>query len=302
MVHSVPAHSIVSWGDSFTDLSIGGLLSEASLLNKISNSTFKSDSKSGLHPFLLSDISMGGLLYEASLQEKINNPKLKSEDMSGLESKEFADMSKGSFLSDTPVKKKTDKADLNTEKEVELHPIPASEISIGGLLFEASLQEKINANDATFDRSTLGLQPLKENKTANLPWDDGVTTLSIGGLLSEASLEARIANSDPKLRGSMTNSLSRIPNFDSFDAFLAAQFNSQSQTPKASLLDFHAEDTCHGFPFQKLSSLSKDSKLSNEKIILQDSLKIQSQTHSDCLEETRFVQSSFILIPENFRL
>ncbi|KAL3527903.1 hypothetical protein ACH5RR_012559 [Cinchona calisaya] len=80
-----PGRSLVSWDDSLTNLSIGALLSEASLLNKINNPTQKSESKSNLQPVeLISDISIGTLLTEASLLERINNPIQRSVNNSSL--------------------------------------------------------------------------------------------------------------------------------------------------------------------------------------------------------------------------
>lgn len=87
------AQSTVPWDDSLTNLSIGGLLSEASLQGKINNCDPESNgSKSDLHPTTdkgpiqsllpwddsLTTLSIGGLLSEASLQGKINTcePKL----------------------------------------------------------------------------------------------------------------------------------------------------------------------------------------------------------------------------------
>lgn len=263
MAHITPAQTALCWDDSFTNLSIGGLLSEASLFTKIRNSTLKSDSKSGLQPILVSDISIGGLLQEASLQEKITNPKLKSENKSGLQSRESVTETDG-LIRKVPYQYKYLDPDLSTENDAVLNPSNLdSEISANFLLPEASLVGKISGQGASLDEKTLELQPLSEQRATQSPWDDGLTTLSIGGLLSEASLQAKIADSDPKAEGGTTNSLSRIPNFDSFDAFLAAQFNSQPQTPNLSLLDLHAEDTCHAFPFQEISSFNKDPKVSN---------------------------------------
>lgn len=263
MAHIAPAQPAVSWDDTFTSLSIGGLVSETSLFNRIRNSTMKSYSNSGLLPIIVSDISIGGLLQEASLLEKITNPKLKSENKSGLQSRESVAGTDG-LLREVSYQNKSLDPELRTENDAGLSPRNLdSEISANFLLPETSLVGKISGQGATLDKKTSELQTLSEQRAPQSPWDDGLTTLSIGGLLSEASLQAKIAKSDPKAEGGTTNSLSRIPNFDSFDAFLAAQLNSQPQTPHLSLLDLHAEDTCHAFAFQEISSFNKDPKVSN---------------------------------------
>ncbi|XP_059641790.1 TSL-kinase interacting protein 1 isoform X2 [Cornus florida] len=88
------AQSTVPWDDSLTNLSIGGLLSEASLQGKINNCDPESNGcKSDLHPTKdkgpvqsllpwddsLTTLSIGGLLSEASLQGKINTGDPKSD-------------------------------------------------------------------------------------------------------------------------------------------------------------------------------------------------------------------------------
>ncbi|KAK7399439.1 hypothetical protein VNO78_10621 [Psophocarpus tetragonolobus] len=89
---------------------------------------------------------------------------------------------------------------------------------------------------------------------SSCPWIDSLSNISIGGLLSEASL---LGGLDPK-------SFAGIPpcdiTTDSLDAFIAAQLNSRpvsrpsSEDMRTSILD--AEETCHAFPHQKLSSLT----------------------------------------------
>lgn len=67
-------HPEMPWDDSWTNLSIGGMLSDVSLLGKINNCDSKSkELKSNLQPIQLlsSDISIGGLFCEASRQGKI---------------------------------------------------------------------------------------------------------------------------------------------------------------------------------------------------------------------------------------
>ncbi|XVF58685.1 hypothetical protein PTKIN_Ptkin07bG0085600 [Pterospermum kingtungense] len=97
-------------------------------------------------------------------------------------------------------------------------------------------------------------------------WADSLTNISIGGLLSEASLQGKFGNCDPKSNGRTTGLQSSQLISDSFDAFLAGQMNlSQNPTPPpqvthSSILD--ADDTCHGFPFQKFPCLGKDATAS----------------------------------------
>ncbi|KDP35287.1 hypothetical protein JCGZ_09446 [Jatropha curcas] len=94
------------------------------------------------------------------------------------------------------------------------------------------------------------------------PWDDSLTNISIGGLLSEASLQGKFNNCDPKSAGiSAALQPSQLIS-DSLDAFIMSQVNHSQATrlpshvSSSSILD--AEDTCHAFPFQKVSSLCKD--------------------------------------------
>ncbi|KAK9272233.1 hypothetical protein L1049_002604 [Liquidambar formosana] len=92
-------------------------------------------------------------------------------------------------------------------------------------------------------------------------WDDSLTNISIGGLLSEASLQGRFNNSDSKSNGILGLQPNQLIS-DSFDAFIAAQVNHPqvprpiSNDSRSSILD--AEETCHAFSFQKLSSSGKD--------------------------------------------
>ncbi|KAK1432339.1 hypothetical protein QVD17_09235 [Tagetes erecta] len=105
----------LSCDDNLTDLTMGGLFSEASLQGIISNNDFKSS-----QPPI--DISVGGLLSEASLQGKFNYNEV------ALDGKNIADHHQQS-----PVSIAWDD-NLTT-------------LSIGGLLSEASLQAKINKNN-----------------------------------------------------------------------------------------------------------------------------------------------------------
>lgn len=124
--------SIAPWSDSFTDLSIGGLLSEASLQGIVDNRDLKTNwNRSSLQPIsLISDLSVGGLLSEASLQGKVNNNEL-----------------------------------LSTGNKLGLEQSPfrwddsLTALSIGGLLSEASLQGKIDNADRRSNESKSVVQP-----------------------------------------------------------------------------------------------------------------------------------------------
>lgn len=93
-------------------------------------------------------------------------------------------------------------------------------------------------------------------------WADSLTNISIGGLLSEASLQGRFGNCDKKSNGISSGLQSSQLISDSFDAFIAGQMN-PSRSLRPPLQDSHssildADDTCHAFPFQKISSLGKN--------------------------------------------
>ncbi|TKY60376.1 TSL-kinase interacting protein 1 [Spatholobus suberectus] len=84
------------------------------------------------------------------------------------------------------------------------------------------------------------------------PWVDSLSNISIGGLLSEASLFGGL---DPKsFAGIQPCDITS----DSLDAFIAAQISNRpvsrlsAEDLRTSILD--AEETCHAFPLQKLSS------------------------------------------------
>lgn len=135
------APSSVPWDDSLTNLSIGGLLSDTSLLGKIRNCDPNSDaSKLNVQPIELipSDMSIGGLLSEASMQGKFNNHESKSN---------------GSKLGLEPI----------MDKDLVQSAVPwddgLTNLSIGGLLSEASLLEKIGTCDPKLNGSKLGCQP-----------------------------------------------------------------------------------------------------------------------------------------------
>ncbi|KAL3524674.1 hypothetical protein ACH5RR_013046 [Cinchona calisaya] len=268
----IPAQSIVSWDDSLTSLSIGSLLSEASLLNMINNPIQKSESKSSLQPIeLVSDISIGALLSEASLLDKINEPEQRAYNNSLYlrPTQPVSDSCTRNVLSRVSSECKIDSHDLKAESEPGFLPIySASEISIGGLLSEASLQGKINAFDGT--SSWQGLKPNVEKGAPEslFPWDDSLTSLSIGGLLSEASLQGRCNGRDPKSKETRSSLHSKLPTFNSAQAFVAAQLNVHTPASKAPLPDsfssiLDAEETCHAFSFKTFTLSSNESMTSD---------------------------------------
>ncbi|KAG5029760.1 hypothetical protein JHK87_013274 [Glycine soja] len=85
------------------------------------------------------------------------------------------------------------------------------------------------------------------------PWVDSLSNISIGGLLSEASLFGGL---DPKsFAGIQPCDITS----DSLDAFIAAAQINNCPVPRLPADDLHtsildAEETCHAFPLQKLSS------------------------------------------------
>lgn len=113
---------LLPWDDSILNLSIGGFISELSLLGMTDSRSMKSiQNQQGLHQIqLISDVSIGGLLNEASLQGKTHNYKSASK---SSKSAVQEDVGKGSqFPWDDSL----------------------TNLSIGGLLSEASLQEKVS--------------------------------------------------------------------------------------------------------------------------------------------------------------
>ncbi|XP_052197954.1 TSL-kinase interacting protein 1 isoform X2 [Diospyros lotus] len=133
--------SIVPWDNNFTNFSIGGLLSDASLLGKISNCDSRlKGGKSNLQPIQIvsSDVSIGDLLSEASLQGKIGNNEPKSD---GSKLILQSTMDKGLF-----------KSSVAWDNSL-------TTLSIGNLLSEASLQGKIDSFDQKSNGSKLGSQP-----------------------------------------------------------------------------------------------------------------------------------------------
>lgn len=124
--------------DDITNLSIGGLLSEASEMGKISVNELKSS-----QPVLLcTDISIGGFLSEASLQGKIHN---------NDNNEVVVDGRNMTGHQETPIQ----------------WDDSLTALSIGGLLSEASLQAKINNKSelsATFISDSFGISSqLKSN-------------------------------------------------------------------------------------------------------------------------------------------
>ncbi|XP_009623564.1 TSL-kinase interacting protein 1 [Nicotiana tomentosiformis] len=218
---NVPAKMVSPWDDIFTNLSIGGLLSEASLQGKISNSETKMD----LQPIqLVSDISVGGLLSEVSLQGKMSTG-MKQENRVGLQPSSFA-----------------------------------SFISSGSFFSEASSQGKVSDCNLASKGSKSGLKETSEygqHSESKFSWDFNLTNLSIGGLLSEVSLLEKVKNHDQGTEGKPSSQpTSSFP--DSLDAFIAARLNSHPEISKSSSHELHssildAEETCHAFPVRKIS-------------------------------------------------
>ncbi|XAR73258.1 hypothetical protein NMG60_11007168 [Bertholletia excelsa] len=132
---------VLPWDDSLTNISIGCLLPDASLPDKISNSDSElKDNKSNSAPIQLValDISIGGLLSEASLQGRTNNCEQKSN---------------GSKLVSQP---RMDKVLVQSSLPQE---DSLTTLSIGGLLSEASLQLKVDNYDQISNGSQQRLQP-----------------------------------------------------------------------------------------------------------------------------------------------
>ncbi|KAK4722001.1 hypothetical protein R3W88_012234 [Solanum pinnatisectum] len=149
------------WNDILTNLSIGGLFSEASMPGKISNSENKLD----LQPIqLVSDISTGALLAEVSLQGKMST-------------------------------------EMKQENRVNLQPPPLSSyLSTGNFPSEASSQGKISDFNLA-SKETFGLKETSEcghHIESNFLWDFNCTNLSIGGFLSEVSLLEKLKKHDQR--------------------------------------------------------------------------------------------------------
>ncbi|XP_075088130.1 uncharacterized protein LOC107783546 isoform X3 [Nicotiana tabacum] len=227
---NVPAKMVSPWDDIFTNLSIGGLLSEASLQGKISNWETKMD----LQPIqLVSDISVGGLLSEVSLQGKMSTG-MKQENRVGLQPSSFA-----------------------------------SFISSGSFFSEASSQGKVSDCNLASKGSKSGLKETSEygqHNESKFSWDFNLTNLSIGGLLSEVSLLEKVKKHDQGTEGKPSSQpTSSFP--DSLDAFIAARLNSHPEISKSSSHELHssildAEETCHAFPVRKISSGNKNATTS----------------------------------------
>ncbi|XP_060184772.1 TSL-kinase interacting protein 1 isoform X1 [Lycium barbarum] len=213
---NVPSKTDNPWDDILTNLSIGGLFSEASLQGKIS----KTENKLDLQPIQsVSDISIGGLLSEVSLQGKTST-------------------------------------EMNQENRVELQPPTfSSYFSKGGFLSEASSREKISDFNLD-SKGTSGLKETSKcgpHIESKFSWDFNLTNLSIGGLLSEASLLEKVKNHDQR---SEDKPSSQPDSLDAFVAARMNSrpeiSKSSSHELHSSILD--AEETCHAFPVRKISS------------------------------------------------
>nr|GMD56338.1 TSL-kinase interacting protein 1 isoform X1 [Ipomoea batatas] len=216
---------LVPWEDNLTNLSIGGLLSEVSLLGKIIKSD--TESASQMQPILaVSDFSVGGLLSEVSLQGKMNS------------------------------------GGLNSVKELDRQPLKlVSGVDTGCLLSEATLQGEIHDYIPPTQEFEMPRTMAGNNAQQQFPWDDSLTALSIGGLLSEASMHGKINNVNPNLSGNKSSLPQSSSTADSLGAFVATQLNSHLPDSKLQLdapctSFFDAEETCHAFPVRKVSPLS----------------------------------------------
>nr|GMD54953.1 TSL-kinase interacting protein 1-like [Ipomoea batatas] len=216
---------LVPWEDNLTNLSIGGLLSEVSLLGKIIKSD--TESASQMQPILaVSDFSVGGLLSEVSLQGKMNS------------------------------------GGLNSVKELDRQPLKlVSGVDTGCLLSQATLQGEIHDYIPPTQEFEMPRTMAGNNAQQQFPWDDSLTALSIGGLLSEASMHGKINNVNPNLSGNKSSLPQSSSTADSLGAFVATQLNSHLPDSKLQLdapctSFFDAEETCHAFPVRKVSPLS----------------------------------------------
>lgn len=157
---NVPSKMENPWNDILTNLSIGGLFSEASMPGKIRNSGNKLD----LQPMqLVSDISCGALLSEVSLQGKMST-------------------------------------EMKQGNRVELQPPAfSSYFSTGNFPSETSSQGK-NSDFNFASKETSGLKVTSEcghHIESKFSWDS-LTNLSIGGFLSEVSLLEKLKKHDQR--------------------------------------------------------------------------------------------------------
>ncbi|KAJ8557356.1 hypothetical protein K7X08_002981 [Anisodus acutangulus] len=203
------------WDDILTNLSIGGLFSEASLQGKIS----KSENKLDLQPIqFVSDISIGGLLSEVSLQGKLST-------------------------------------EMKQDNRVELQPPTISSyFSKGSFLSEASSQGKISDFNLA-SKGTSRLKETSECGAyieSKFSWDFNLTNLSIGGLLSEASLLEKVKNHDQRSEGKPSSQPDSLDAFVAAPMNSHPEISKPSSHElHSSILD--AEETCHAFPVRKKS-------------------------------------------------
>lgn len=216
---------LVPWEDNLTNLSIGGLLSEVSLLGKIIKSD--TESASQMQPILaVSDFSVGGLLSEVSLQGKMNN------------------------------------GGLNSVKELDKQPLKlVSGVNTGCLLPQSTFQGEIHDYNPPTQEFEMQRTMVGDNAQQQFSWDDSLTALSIGGLLSEVSMQGKIRGFDPNSSGNRSSLLHSSSTADSLSAFVATQLNSHLPDSKLPLDEprtsfFDAEETCHAFPVRKVCPLS----------------------------------------------
>lgn len=221
-----PLQSTGLWDDNLTNLSIGGLLSEISLMRKISGSHDGNVKESAMMPTgQISNISIAGLLSEASLQRKVSNPDTNSENNSTLQPILLipSDISIGGLLSEASLlsnKRKLDTQSMEGRLAQLQSPWDDSftTLSIGGLLSEASWQSRVGCKLET-----------KEGKS-NLHPSTSVPDSFDAFLATQLNADLQV-------------------------------LKPASHESRSSILD--AEDTCHAFPFQKSQSLTTDAPASN---------------------------------------
>ncbi|KAJ9670917.1 hypothetical protein PVL29_027081 [Vitis rotundifolia] len=215
------------WADSLTNISIGGLLSEASLQAKLNNCSQKSDgSKSSFRipstftPFESCSQS-GGIQTGCSSNVEKTYGKRKQIEVTGEDYK----------------------------------PTNINEVTNAVVAEKMRLDLSVEPQDNEIRMDNGLARP-------SALWDDCLTNISIGGLLSEVSLQGKFNNCSPKTNKSNSGLQPSLLISDSFDAFIAGQM----QLPQGPRLPSHevhssildAEETCHAFPCQKFSSSGKD--------------------------------------------
>ncbi|XP_019177278.1 PREDICTED: uncharacterized protein LOC109172558 isoform X2 [Ipomoea nil] len=262
---------LVPWEDNLTNLSIGGLLSEVSLLGKIIKSD--TESASQMQPFLaVSDFSVGGLLSEVSLQGKMNS------------------------------------GGLNSVKELDRQPLKlVSGVDTGCLLSQATLQGEIHDYIPPTQEFEMPRTMAGNNAQQQFSWVDSLTALSIGGLLSEASMQGMINNVNPNLSGNKSSLPQSSSTAASLGAFVATQLNSHLPDSKLQLDEpctsfFDAEETCHAFPVRKVSPLSGMAVTASEagsSMECQEGVRLTSEATAQDQSKTKLLPRSQGIVDED---